>query len=67
MEQIVEVAESIRIKILMKVKQADQKTQRLGCNRRAKRAHLRGVSRPAPNKHSQLFISLLDSGRPAPF
>lgn len=65
MEQIVE--ETFRIKILMKVKQADQKLQRLGGNRRAKRAHLRGVSRPTPNKHSQLFISLLDSGRPAPF
>ncbi|HBG07123.1 MAG: hypothetical protein A2075_14395 [Geobacteraceae bacterium GWC2_58_44] len=47
--------------------QADLRLHRPGVNRRAKRTHFRGVSRPAPNEHSQLFISLLDSGRRSPF
>ena len=44
-------------------RRADQRLHGPGTNRRAKRAHIRPVNRPAPNKHSQLFISLLDCGR----
>jgi len=53
--------------IVQEYRQADQRVHRPGVDRRSKRTHLRGVSRPVPNKHSQLFISLLDSGRPSPF
>jgi len=47
-------------------RQADLRISRPGSNRRLKRTHLRGVSRPSPNEHTQLFISLLDSGRRSP-
>jgi rubrerythrin len=48
-------------------RQVDPSLQRPCANRRTKRAHIKAVNHPTPNKHSQLFISLLDSGRRSPF
>lgn len=48
-------------------RQAEQRVHRPGSNRRIKRAHLGVIHHPTPNKHSQLFISLLDCGRHSPF
>lgn len=46
---------------------ADESSCHSGANRRTKRTHIKSVSRQAPNQHSQLFVSLLDSCRPSPF
>lgn len=35
----------------------------LTADRRKKRVHLKELTHPAPNKHSELFLSLVDSGR----
>ena len=48
-------------------RQADLRLRRPAVNKRAKRTHIRPVNHPAPNRHSQLFISLLDSGSQLPF
>lgn len=43
---------------------AEMRLHRTGLDRRKKRTHIRPVERgPAPNKHTEAFISLLDSGR----
>jgi len=48
-------------------RQAEQRLHRPAVNRRAKRTHIRTTFASAPpDKHSQLFISLLDSGRRRP-
>lgn len=46
---------------------ADESSSRPGANRRTKRTHIKSITRQAPNQHSQLFVSLLDSCRPSPF
>lgn len=46
---------------------ADESSSHPGANRRTKRTHIKSVTRQAPNQHSQLFVSLLDSCRPSPF
>jgi hypothetical protein len=48
-------------------RQADLRLHKPGVTRRVKRTHIRSAGQPIPNKHSQLFISLQDSGRPSPF
>jgi hypothetical protein len=49
-------------------RQADQRLQSRAVNRRTKRTHIRSTfaKERTPNEHSQLFISLLDSGRRHP-
>jgi rubrerythrin len=44
-------------------RQADLRLHRPGLNRRKKRTHIKPLSRPKPNEHTEVFISLLDSGR----
>ena len=44
-------------------RQTDVRLHRPGVDRRKKRIHLKPISRSAPNKHTELFVSLLDSGR----
>lgn len=48
-------------------RQTDLNLQRLVLDRRRKRTHIKGFgNKPAPNKHSQVFISLQDLGRQSP-
>jgi hypothetical protein len=49
--------------IAQEYRKADQRVHRPGSFKRAKRIHLKVGIRPTPNKHSELFLSLLDSGR----
>jgi rubrerythrin len=53
--------------IAAEYRQADSILHRPGVNRRARRVHIRAGNHPTPNKHSQLYFSLLDFGRRSPF
>lgn len=44
-------------------RQVDVKLHSPEADRRKKRVHLKPLSRPAPNEHTELFVSLVDSGR----
>lgn len=70
--QVFQLAREMSSKLLRRIseeyRQANLRQQRPCVNRRTKRAHIKpcSVARPAPNKHSQPFFSLLDFGRQFP-
>ncbi|HJV65448.1 MAG TPA: hypothetical protein VJ550_06945 [Geomonas sp.] len=49
--------------IAQSCRQLDLKLPAPMANRRKKRVHFKPLTRPAPNKHSELFLSLVDAGR----
>ena len=53
-------------RIAEEYRQADLRLRKPAVSKRAKRTHIRSGNSPTPNEHSQLFISLLDSGRHSP-
>jgi len=70
--RIFEVAQEIARKqfrlITEEYREADLTLRNPGKNRRARRTHTRaGIQPVIPNKHSQLFFSMLDSGRQSQF
>ena len=62
-ELVLSMSRQLYAQIAQEYRRAHQRVHNSGVHRRAKRTHLRGPGRMSPNKHSQLFFSLMDNGR----
>ncbi|MCM0082438.1 hypothetical protein L4X63_12640 [Geomonas sp. Red32] len=56
-------SQRLLVRLLDAYRQADDTLHPLMPSMRRKRTHLRSMAPPSPNPHTELFISLLDSGR----
>lgn len=65
-QMALDVARAQHRLIAREYRRTDQKVGHPRADRRSKRTHLKMTNRPAPNKHSQLYHSLQDSGSRLP-